>query len=61
MAEYTVSRNISDEIDFCWWVPFTLRKLDTIVSFICARIVRFNQKYGIKIPRTVNKALALDS
>ena len=61
MAEYAVSRKISDEASFCWRVPFTLRKRYRIVSSICARIASSNYKYGIKIPKTINEALTLDS
>ena len=61
IAEYAVSREISDEPAFCWWVPFTLRKRDTIVSSIRARIAKSNYKYGIKIPKTIKEALTLDA
>ena len=51
----------SDEAAFCWWVPFTLRKRDTIVSSICVRIARSNYTFGIKIPKTIKEALTFDS
>ncbi len=34
VAEYAESRGISDEPAFAWWVPYTLRKKDIIVSAI---------------------------
>ena len=61
MAEYAVSREISDEPAFYWWVPYTLRKQDTIVSSICVRIAKSNYKYGIKIPKTIKEVLTLDA
>ena len=61
MAEYAVSREISDEPAFCWWVPYTLRKRDTIVSSIHVRIAKSNYKYGVKMSKTIKEALILDA
>ena len=61
MVEYAVSREISDEPAFYWWVPYTLRKRDTIVSSICVRIAKSNYKYGVKIPKTIKEALTSDA
>ena len=33
MAEFARARGISDEVVFAWWVPYTLRKRDAILSF----------------------------
>ena len=61
MAEYAVSREISDELAFCWWVPYTLKKRETIVSSLRVRIVKSNNKYDVKIPKTIKEALTLDA
>jgi len=58
VAEYATARGISDEPAFAWWVPYTLRKKDVIVSAVKAR--RTTHKYGIEVPRTLAEALALD-
>jgi hypothetical protein len=60
VAEFSVSRGIDSEPAFCWWVPFTLRKRDRIISAVKARVKRVSHKYGIEIPRTINDALKLD-
>ena len=59
-AEFAVSVGIDKEPAFSWWVPYTLRKRDTIVSAVKARVKRVTHKYGVEIPRTVAEALKLD-
>ena len=39
----------------------TLRKRDTIVSAIKARVNRASHKYGVELPRTVKEAIQLDA
>ena len=58
VAEYAAARGLSDEPAFAWWVPYTLRKRDVIVSAVKVR--RTSHKYGIEVPRTLKEALALD-
>ena len=36
MAEFAKARGIADEPAFAWWVPYTLRKRDTIISMVKA-------------------------
>jgi len=59
VAEYAAARGLTDEPAFAWWVPYTLRKRDVIVSAVKAR--RTTHKYGIEVPRTLKEALALDA
>jgi hypothetical protein len=37
IAEYAVAHELSDEPAFSWWVPFTLKKRDTIISAVSKR------------------------
>lgn len=60
MAEFARSRGIADEPAFSWWVPYTLRKRDVILSLIKARVKRTTHKYGIEIPRSVSHAYQID-
>ena len=50
LAEFAKSQGIATEPAFAWWVPFTLRKRDIIISAIKARIRKTTHKYGIEIP-----------
>ena len=59
VAEYAAARGLTDEPAFAWWVPYTLRKRDVIVSAVKAR--RTTHKYGIEVPRSLKEALALDA
>lgn len=47
------AQNIVDEPIFKWWIPYTLKKSDRIVSFINIRIKVVTHKYGIEIPTRI--------
>ena len=59
-AEFARARGIDDEAAFAWWVPYTLRKRDVILSKIKARIRKTTHKYGIEIPTSVEHAKQID-
>ena len=59
-AEFAKARSIDDEPAFAWWIPYTLRKRDIILSKINARIRKTTHKYGIEIPTSVETALEID-
>jgi hypothetical protein len=50
VREYVISRGIQDEPAFAFWVPYTMRKRDVIVSAIKSRLKKTSQKYGIEMP-----------
>ena len=52
VGEYVISRGIQNEPAFAWWVPYTMRKRDVIVSAIKTRLRRTTHKYGIEMPMT---------
>ena len=60
VAEFAKARGIDKEPAFAWWVPYTLRKRDVILSAVKARILKTTHKYGIKIPRNIEEAYQLD-
>jgi hypothetical protein len=62
-AEYAVTKGLDHEPAFNWWVPHVLKKRNQIISLVCRRTTHYlkrTHKFGIKIPKTVNEALALD-
>ena len=59
-ADYAMANQIQDESAFIWWVPYTLRKRDVILSSVKARVRQTNIKYGIKVPRTLKEAIMFD-
>jgi hypothetical protein len=60
LAEYAMANKLSEETAFHWWVPFTLKKRDRIISASKTWSHKHNQKLGIKIPQSVERALAID-
>jgi hypothetical protein len=50
VAEFAKARGIADDPAFIWWVPYTLRKRDIILSAVKSRIRKTTHKYGIEIP-----------
>ena len=65
-AVYAKSRGIHTAPEFVWWVPYTLRKCDVIVSAVKTRMRRVTHKYGIELPHVkygesaARKAFELD-
>jgi hypothetical protein len=62
-AEYAVTHGIDHEPAFNWWVPHVLKKCNRIISLVRKRTTRYlkrTHKFGIEVPKTVKKALALD-
>ena len=47
IVDYVLSLNINNDPAFSWWVPYTLRKRDFIISSIDSRIKKRTHKYGI--------------
>lgn len=60
LAEYAVTHSIDHEPAFAWWVPWTLKKRDTIISAVNKRYWKKTHKFGIRIPKTVEEAHRID-
>ena len=60
VAEYVTAREIQDEPAFAWWVPYTLRKRDIIVSAVSSRVRKCSHKYGIEISTSITHAKRID-
>ena len=56
LSEYAVADKIDHEPVFEWWVPFTLRKWNRIISKLQKKYLRTTQKFGIEVLRTVKRA-----
>jgi hypothetical protein len=61
VSEFAKARGIDDEPAFAWWVPYTLRKRDIIISAIKTRIRKTTHKYGIEIPNNIQHANKIDA
>ena len=60
VAEFAEARYLVDEPAFSWWVPYTLRKGDVIVSAVKSRARKTTHKFGIKLPSSVDDAYKID-
>jgi hypothetical protein len=60
LAEYAVAHHLQSQPAFQWWVPYTIRKREAIISKVNSRFKKNNVKFGIEVPNTVEEALALD-
>ena len=60
VAEYALANKISKEPAFAWWTPHTLKKRNQIVSAVQQRVKIKDNKYGIKIPKNLVEAYAID-
>ena len=60
VAEYAVTHSIAHEPAFAWWVPWTLKKRDTIISAVNKRYWKRTHKFGIRVPHSVEEALRID-
>ena len=60
VAQYAVDNKLEEEPAFRWWVPFTIRKRNRILKAMTNRYHRTVQKFGIELPKTVERALEID-
>ena len=60
LADYEVANNIAEEPAFAWWVPYTLKKRNRIVSKVKSKYWRTSHMFGIRVPKSVDEALRLD-
>ena len=60
VAEYAVANKLVYEAAFNWWVPYTIKKRDRIIKANYTRYVKRTHKFGIKMPKTVERALEID-
>ena len=61
VAEFAIARGIDGEPAFDWWVPYTIRKRDLVISSINHRMRKTTHKYGVQVPRTLEECIKLDN
>ena len=60
VAEYAEAVGIGNEPAFSWWTAHVLKKRQRIISAVNKRYHNLTHKFGIKVPKPVEEALALD-
>ena len=58
--KYARSARIVDESAFAWWIPFTDRERNAILSNVKSKYLQRTHKYGIRDPKSVDEALRID-
>lgn len=60
LAEYAVQNNLQNQPAFSWWIKPTLKRKQSFMHAIKARYAKRSHKFGIRVPKTVEEALAID-
>ena len=60
VAEYAYANRIDDEPAFAWWVSQVVRKRLRVIAKLKSKYWQRTHKYGIRIPKSVEQALAFD-
>ena len=60
VAEFAKARGIDEEPAFSWWIPYTLRRRDRIISAVNKRVKRMSHKYGVEVPTSIEHAYIID-
>ena len=57
LADYAVENLISDEPAFAGWVPYTLKKINMIISKVKTKYWRTTHNYVVRIPTNVTEEM----
>jgi hypothetical protein len=60
VAEYAVANKTVEQPALAWWVPYILRKQNQIIQKVKTWYWKCTHKYGVKLPKSVKQALAID-
>ena len=60
LSKYEVTNNIEDEPEFKWRVKTFMHKQDLIISKGKSKYWITTHKYGIQVPKTVEKSYKID-
>jgi hypothetical protein len=60
LAEYAVKHGIQEELAFKWWIKEALRRKKYMIKAAQTCYARCTHKFGIKLPNSVDEALAID-
>ena len=60
LAEYAVANRIVEEPAFAWWVSDVLKRRNRIISKVKSKYWKTTHKFGIEVPKDVERALEID-
>ena len=61
LTEYAVANQIAYDTAFSWWLPYTPKKRNTIISKVKTNYWRTPNKYGVRIPNNVTEEMQIDN
>ena len=60
VAEYAVANGLQEEPAFKWWISHVLHNRNRIISKLKSRVRQATHKFGIRVPTSIQEALAID-
>ena len=60
VAQCTAAMGMSHEPSFSWWTTLVLKKRKRIIAAVNKRYHKMTQKFGVKVPKSVDEALTFD-
>ena len=60
LEDYAIEKGISDDPCFAWWIPKVVKKRNAIVAKVKSKYWSRTHKFGIRIPKNVDEAIAID-
>ena len=55
LADYAVANQIADEPPFDWWMSYTLKERNIIISNFKTKFWSTTHKYGLRLPKNVTE------
>src|SRR6056300_696374 len=59
-AQYAMEHGLDKEPAFIWWVQYVLKRKTRVIQKIKSKYWERTHKYGIKIPKNIAEAIAID-
>ena len=61
LADYAIANDIEGEPAFAWWVPYVIKKRDSIIRKVKSKYWQKTHKYGIRVPKNVDEARGISA
>jgi len=60
LAEHVIKNNLQNHPSFSWWVNYTMKKKEVFIKATKSTYSQRTHKFGVKVPESVQEALAID-
>ena len=55
-----MANQIAYKPELTWWLPYTLKKRNIIISKIRKKYLRTNHKYEVRLPKDITEEIHID-